>query len=216
MSAIKVQGETYDSAEEALEAAATLEAKLDELPESHPSRASLVTHIERLRSAAGEETPQDGTESASETEPAPILPGEPVPSPPVPAPEPEPEAEPEPEPEPEDSEYACPTCHGAGYFSIEPPQDPGKETCPRCYGYGKVTTGGHVEGHITADCPDCQGQGYIAARASYIDTSASTAAPAPGWPGAVWNAESRTWEPPPGLAPPWTNASWDAMIGTYK
>jgi hypothetical protein len=52
MSLVRVQGEVYDSAEEALRAAAELEARMDDLPEYGPRRRQLRAHVEELREAA--------------------------------------------------------------------------------------------------------------------------------------------------------------------
>jgi EmrB/QacA subfamily drug resistance transporter len=76
--------------------------------------------------------------------------------------------------------HPCPVCLGQGWFAFDPPKDPRTETCRRCYGHGTVLTGSHVPAHIVRDCPDCQGQGYVEARAAYETPQVRRAVPSVG------------------------------------
>jgi phage FluMu protein Com len=213
---IKVQGETYNSAEEVITAIGELGAQLEDLPETHPGRADLARHIERLRNAVTPDGAMGDSESPTPQEAAtaaesPVIEGEQQ-SPSVVEP-PEEEAE---DDEIPDGFIKCPVCLGGGLLSDEAPVDPDNERCATCNGYGKVLTGSHVQGHEQRDCPTCIGNGYTARRETYTPTeNGNTAATAPGWPGATWNADESRWEPPPGNIP-WTGAVWDALKGTYS
>lgn len=215
MTQIKVQGEVYDSPEEVLDAISTLEAKIEELPESSPGRADLERHIQRLREASGADaavlpsTEEAAVGAVAETSPHSEA------TPPAPDGDEEEEEEDETEPGVAPGLKLCPVCRGAGTLPITPPIDPRNEVCPRCSGYGQVITGSHVTGHELLDCPDCQGQGYIARRSAYgAGGNGDKAASAPAWPGSTWDAIEEIWKPPPGN-PPWTGAVWDEMKGTY-
>jgi hypothetical protein len=61
----------------------------------------------------------------------------------------------------------CPTCMGLGFNlgAVEPEPEfqttDEYKTCDTCAGLGKLATGSKVHGHDLADCPACQGRGYL-------------------------------------------------------
>lgn len=61
----------------------------------------------------------------------------------------------------------CPACNGLGFdltYGAGAPQFQEHEHfigCDECAGLGKVKTGSQVMGHDLADCPKCQGRGYL-------------------------------------------------------
>src|SRR5207247_1303529 len=61
----------------------------------------------------------------------------------------------------------CPTCNGLAFDLTGGAGEPAfreheqYKGCDECDGLGKVKTGSQVHGHDLADCPKCQGRGYL-------------------------------------------------------
>lgn len=211
MSAIKVQGETYADVGELNAAIEELETTLGDMPDGTPEHEKLAQHVETLRAAA--ETSGTG-EAAS----GPVAEPEPV------------SDEPPKDPKSEEQEHThslrdaadngkqivCPLCGNDIPFPEAPPLDPNVQRCPDCQGWGNVLTGSRVDGHVWRDCPTCNGNGYVDKRGTSIPVIGSKAAPVPEAPGAIWNADTETWNPPPGQQPPWAGAVWDTFLGKWN
>lgn len=211
MSAIKVQGETYETAEELNAAIAELEVTLGDMPDGTPEHEKLAQHVAALRAAADESGTGEALVSpAPEVEPVPELPSD--------------DHEPE-EPEHTHSlrdaadnakQVVCPLCGNDIPFPEAPPLDPTVERCDSCDGWGTALTGSRVDGHVWRDCPKCQGNGYTTKAGEAAPTLGNTAAPVPEAPGAIWNNEAKSWNPPPGQQPPWAGAVWDSFLGKWN
>lgn len=213
---LRVQGETYDSPAEVLTAIGELSAAMEDMPESSKERADVERHIGRLKAVVADAKALLPRASETAT-------GEPgADSPPEPQGLDSPPALTETPDEDDDEDNVppgyilCPVCLGGGMLTLDAPISHEHERCPDCNGYGKVLTGSHVEGHVTADCGSCQGSGWIRPRAGYEKPSnGKHVATAPLYPGATWNAEQEQWDAPPG-EPPWSNAAWNALVGAYE
>ena len=207
--AIKVHGETYHDENEVRETIVMLEGQLEALSEDTPEHKDLAQHIARLKDAlpTGGDNASDSTSDEPEDTPSDVT------------------GEDETEVESgfthdiqeafeTGAEILCPTCGQHVDFPEAPPINPDAEQCPKCKGWGKYVNPSRVDGYIWQTCSHCQGQGFTVK--GEAPPLASVAAPAdmPLWAGATWDAETQGWNPPPG-EPPWTNAEWDRVRGTW-
>jgi hypothetical protein len=211
MSVIKVQGETYQDADELNSTIGELEAKLEEMSSDTPEHNRLAAHIDTLRAAAAESGEGNVTASpAAPTEPEPDTP------PTEDAKEVAEQTHSLRDAADNGKEIICPLCGAPIEFPETPPADAFAHRCPDCDGWGQVLTGSRVDGHVWRDCKGCQGQGFKEENDAPTVLQKSHAAPTPEAPGATWNAERENWDPPTGQQPPWAGAVWDAFLGKWS
>lgn len=211
MSAIKVHGETYENVASLNETIDELTAQYEDMPDG-AGRMKLAAHVATLRAAAEGSGSDDGAASPADA----------------------PEDEPEPMPQEEEEEgetepthslieaadygkpLACPLCGNEVPFPESPPLDKFATRCGDCDGWGKVLTGSRVDGNVWRDCKGCNGSGFREDSTASAPTPLRKAADAPEAPGAIWNADNESWNPPPGVQPPWAGATWDSFYGKWS
>lgn len=207
---IKVKGETYRDAGELAETIERLGAEYAGMSDG-PEKLSMGAHIDELYSVLGGYANGEGGTGGNagndlEVSRSPALP-----------PTTDDDDDDEHDALAEGASFSCPMCEGTGELPNEPPPDPLSDRCVTCSGWGKVYTGSLVEGHAIRECPTCQGQGWTEKAHSFALPPAPmrTAAESPEAPGAWWAEDTKDWNPPVGVQPPWVGATWDRFYGKW-
>lgn len=209
--AIKVQGETYETADDLWASIQGLIAEVEEMPEGAPETVRLREHIEALSA----ELPE-GYEPSDDPEPEEA--GEEV----------TPEQEPEPEEvEPEithdiqsahetGADILCPLCGQDVPYPEAPPLNPDAQRCTACDGWGKYLNPTRVDGYVWAECSHCQGQGFtIGQSIAAPPVAAPLVALEPAWADSLKDPDTGRWIPKD-PTPPWGNARWNANSGGWE